>query len=569
MKTYYTRLFLSLALVFGLIDVAHAALIPSITLTTNSGNNTVQIATFGADPNASVMFYYPSTSGYQSVNLGTTNGSGSLNTSIGLTTYSINAGSPVYVMVDGQPSQSAAWPSAVVSSATLPLSQTTLTMNIGQTAVITAPVSATLSMTNNTNPSAAGVSINGNSITVSAFAYGATNITICGGNIGCGVIVITVLSNTSNQTAVTFNQTPVTVSVGQSQAVQINGTAPFYVSTNSNTGVATAIVSGSTLTVGGISAGSTNLSICSSASNSTTCNTLPVIVTPISANTTATTSITFGQNEIDIALGQSQTVPIHGGTSNSYILSGNSSPSNVTASITNGNTLNVTGVAFGSSNISVCQSDNSSCGTIYVYVQANSTGGTVPTASNSSQLALTSFSVSSNNAAGTFAGTGSRLTLTMSANQTISTPSVSVGGTSIAITGNTSGPYTGTYTITGFEAQPIPIVVAFTNPAGTGIQSYFYVSNSNKSSSASAQSSGTSQTTTSPSSATFARQLNVGSVGSDVTALQIRLKADGYFSGSVTGTYGSVTAAAVKKYQTAHHLTAVGPATRNLLNQGL
>jgi peptidoglycan hydrolase-like protein with peptidoglycan-binding domain len=54
-----------------------------------------------------------------------------------------------------------------------------------------------------------------------------------------------------------------------------------------------------------------------------------------------------------------------------------------------------------------------------------------------------------------------------------------------------------------------------------------------------------------------------------VTELQKKLKAGGFFSGSVTGTYGSLTEAAVKKFQSAHGITTrgyVGPATRDALN---
>lgn len=69
----------------------------------------------------------------------------------------------------------------------------------------------------------------------------------------------------------------------------------------------------------------------------------------------------------------------------------------------------------------------------------------------------------------------------------------------------------------------------------------------------------------------FTTFLSVGSTGAAVTALQRRLVADGFYSGAITGTYGSLTEAAVKKYQTAHGLSAkgyVGPGTRTALNAG-
>jgi len=68
---------------------------------------------------------------------------------------------------------------------------------------------------------------------------------------------------------------------------------------------------------------------------------------------------------------------------------------------------------------------------------------------------------------------------------------------------------------------------------------------------------------------TFTTQLSLGSQGLAVTALQQRLTAEGDFSGQITGYFGAQTEAALKKFQTAHSLEAVGitgPQTRALLN---
>lgn len=50
----------------------------------------------------------------------------------------------------------------------------------------------------------------------------------------------------------------------------------------------------------------------------------------------------------------------------------------------------------------------------------------------------------------------------------------------------------------------------------------------------------------------------VGSTGSEVRAIQRRLKEWGYYSGSVDGVYGASTKAAVAKFQRANSLTADG-----------
>ena len=69
----------------------------------------------------------------------------------------------------------------------------------------------------------------------------------------------------------------------------------------------------------------------------------------------------------------------------------------------------------------------------------------------------------------------------------------------------------------------------------------------------------------------FTEFLSVGSQGAQVTALQKRLTADGLYSGPISGFYGSLTEAAVSKYQKANGIEVkgyVGPGTRAALNAG-
>lgn len=70
--------------------------------------------------------------------------------------------------------------------------------------------------------------------------------------------------------------------------------------------------------------------------------------------------------------------------------------------------------------------------------------------------------------------------------------------------------------------------------------------------------------------AVFVRNLQLGSKGADVTALQSILIQKGFLDGTPSGYYGARTAAAVKKFQTAYNLSplgTVGPQTRAILNQ--
>ena len=74
----------------------------------------------------------------------------------------------------------------------------------------------------------------------------------------------------------------------------------------------------------------------------------------------------------------------------------------------------------------------------------------------------------------------------------------------------------------------------------------------------------------SSSSYVFNNFLDIGSTGPDVTALQQRLTALGVYSGPITGTFGSLTQAAIEQFQGTHGISQVGyvgPATRAVLNQ--
>ena len=68
---------------------------------------------------------------------------------------------------------------------------------------------------------------------------------------------------------------------------------------------------------------------------------------------------------------------------------------------------------------------------------------------------------------------------------------------------------------------------------------------------------------------TFNRVLKEGSKGADVLALQQRLRAMGYYGGSITGNFGSITAQAVMDFQDDNGLSSdgvVGDRTLALLN---
>lgn len=69
----------------------------------------------------------------------------------------------------------------------------------------------------------------------------------------------------------------------------------------------------------------------------------------------------------------------------------------------------------------------------------------------------------------------------------------------------------------------------------------------------------------------FTRPIKYGSKGTDVTALQELLTTQGFYSGPITGFFGRLTQAAVKKYQAAQGISprngVVGPQTLAALNR--
>lgn len=547
------------------VNQAFANLIPSLSISPIVGGTTAQVTVYGADSNASVLLDYPSVSSVASANIGTTNASGYFTGVIDATTYSIAPGASVYAMVNGQVSPSTAWPS-YSGSGNLTLSQTTIILSVGQNTTIYASVSAPLSMTNNTNPSVASVTINGSQLTVNAFSAGSSNITICASGLGCNTIAVSVQATGSSAAAITLSQNNISLSAGQSQTVTVTGTGPYYINSNSNSAIAVATISGSTVTIGAVNAGADAISICSTGNNSTICGSLNVTVTQGSNNNqniNTQTSLTFGQSNVNLLVGQSQTVTISNGVGGVYYISTNSNSSAVTANIS-GTSVVLTGIAFGGANITVCTVSNQ-CGNLYAFV--SNTNGT----STNTTVAptLSSFQVSSTDSGGDFIGTGSTLTFVFNTNQSINTPRVTLGTSNLSVTGNGTGPYTARYTLNGNESLPLQVTVVYSNPAGSQSQNIFWLGKSGTIGSSNISQSSSVTTST---SLMFTQNLHDGSKGVEVVNLQKRLTTDGIYNGPITGTYGPLTKVAVKTYQAKHgidQLGTIGPATRAMLNKGI
>ncbi len=166
MKKIFISAFVFITIFFGLATGAYAM---TPTLSVYSGtNNMVTINVSNADANAGVYLYYNSFnySGTQNAYLGTTNYSGYFSTSVSGSQYNISSGSAVYVVVNGQQSQSYAWPSVTGSSYypytnnNAPLGVSSLTLPVGSSAVLNSYNSQPIYVSSNSNPNVVSTSNN-------------------------------------------------------------------------------------------------------------------------------------------------------------------------------------------------------------------------------------------------------------------------------------------------------------------------------------------------------------------------------------------------------------------------
>jgi hypothetical protein len=475
-------------------DTSLASPPPALTLS-NSGSS-VQVVVSNADSNATVMFYYPTggtSSTNTSVNIGQTNASGYLSTSINTGSYGLVTGNPVFVSVNGIQSANLAWPSSSnVAPAALVLSQSTATVTIGQSITVNASnITGTLSIPGNTNPSVASVSINGNSIIINGSSSGNAIITVCASQSGCSSLNVTVQPSYLGSSGVYLNPSSISFNVGQSQTISITGYAsgPYYVSQNSGSNYVSATISGSNIIL--------------------------------------------------------------------------------------------TGLATGSSNVTVC-ANSGQCGSVFANISGNNntTGNNTTTVSNQAPV-LSSVTISSSAGSNSFIGTGNIISFNLLANQSINNPVLTIGGKQISTNGSGNGPYTASYSVTGTESIPIPVAITLANSSGQTGQAYLWLSNYSSAAPANTTTAVSSATTVAPTvsggSHSFTRYLYMGMTlqgvsDPDVTALQNRLKADGLYSAAVTGYFGPYTKSTLEAYQTKHSLSAigvVGPSTRDLLNRGI
>jgi len=196
----------------------------------------------------------------------------------------------------------------VGSAHAMTLSQSNVSLTVGQsTSVYANYVSGYLSISSNTNPNIATVSINGNSLNIYGVMTGSTTATICDSISGCSTLYITVSGNGTSGT-LSLSQNNLSLNVGQTSTVTAYnnynyGYGTLYVSSNSNQYVATTTVTGNTVSIYGSTVGSSTIIICQSYN---VCGTVYVTVNGNGYNNNSGSGLNL--SNVTLSIGSSITV---------------------------------------------------------------------------------------------------------------------------------------------------------------------------------------------------------------------------------------------------------------------
>jgi len=380
------------------LAASHAfAMSPTLSLA-NEGGNSIEMTVYG-DPNSSVILDYQTTySGVEGAGiLGYTNTSGYFTTTLSTSAYNFGSGTEVYVIVDGQQSSSTVWPTSSIYN--------TYNYNNGYS---TSYGTLTLSQTT------VNLSI-GQSTSITAYNNGG-------------------IYNTYNNV----------------------GTGSLYVSTNSNPSVATVTAYGNELTIIGDAYGSTTVNVCSAGS---VCSVLYITVnsgTYYNNNNYynyqyQTSAITFSQTSLTLAVGQTTTMSVYGGSGTNYYIS---STAGIVQSTLNGNILTLYGLSPGSESLQVCSTyEGNLCGSLYVTVSGNGINQTTQQLSlSSTNLQLTAGQTESVAIYGDSSYPNYTSEYYISSNSNPSVTTATINGNILTVYGNSVG--SGSDVITVCQSDP-------------------------------------------------------------------------------------------------------------------
>lgn len=347
------------------MGTAHA-MTPSLTLYATGNGDMVQI-TINGDANSGVWMYYQKYGyGMQSLYMGTSNSNGNLTTSLSTSSLGVSNGSSAYVVVNNQQSSNVVWPFTSGNTA-VTLSQTSLSIAMGQSANITVSGGTAPYIMYSTLSNVFQSVIGGNTLTIIPIGVGSGNLSVCSngqsqGSSGCATLSITV-SNTLPP-PISLSPSTVNLAAGSTSTVVISGTGNYYISSNTNSSVASAYISGNSLIISGVAYGTNTITVCQSYGQ---CASVYVSVT---SGGSVVIPITFSQANPTLNVGQNLSISIYGGSGGSYYVAYNSNSSSVLTTI-NGSTITLKGLANSATVVVVCSTSNT-CGAITAMVGQSS-----------------------------------------------------------------------------------------------------------------------------------------------------------------------------------------------------
>ncbi len=200
------------------------------------------------------------------------------------------------------------------NSGQVTLGQSSLSLNTNQTASVSVynSTGGSVYISNNSNSNIASAYVSGSTLSVTGLSNGNTTLTVCasGQTSSCATLYVTVTGSVF--TNITFSQNPVNLNYQQSTTVTVygNNSTGFYISSNSNSSVVSASVSGNSLYLYALIQGSSSITVCQT---NNSCGTLTVNVGPggsgnIVFNTTTLPQYTVNQyyfSQINVSGGNS------------------------------------------------------------------------------------------------------------------------------------------------------------------------------------------------------------------------------------------------------------------------
>jgi hypothetical protein len=225
--------------------------------------------------------------------------------------------------------------------------------------------------------------------------------------------------------SINLSQTNLSIAAGQNTTVTVTSTQAVYVSAVTNTYVAYANATGNIITVYGLSAGSSQITVCT---YDNSCSSIFVTVGGNSSNSGSNGQVSLGQTNLNLNTNQTTSVTAYNSNGGSIYISNNSNPNVVSATLS-GNTINVTGLNSGNSTVTICGNNASQCSFLSITV----TGSTNPVTLSQTNLTLNT------NQTASVTATSNSGSIYVSNNSNSNVASLYISGNTLNITGLNSG----------------------------------------------------------------------------------------------------------------------------------